>query len=78
MAERTRFHVTPFHNGWQVKAEGAAEFDQEAVVDTKELAVELARKHAHEFELAQVIVHKADGTIAEEFTYGKDPRNIPG
>ena len=76
--ERARFHVTPFHNGWQVKGEGAGEYDQEAVVDTKELAVELARKHAKQVMPSQVIVHKSDGVIEEEFTYGDDPRDIPG
>ena len=78
MPTRTKFHVTPFHNGWQVKAEGAAEFDQEAVVDTKEHAIDLARGHARQVQPSQVIVHKSDGVIEEEFTYGDDPRDIPG
>lgn len=78
MGQRARFHVTPFHNGWQVKAEGAAEYDQEAVVDTKELAVELARERAKPIAPSQVIIHKQDGTIEQEFTYGDDPRSIPG
>ena len=76
--ERARFHVTPFHNGWQVKGEGAGEFDQEAVVDTKERAVELAREQAKQVQPSQVIVHKSDGVIETEYTYGDDPRDIPG
>jgi hypothetical protein len=78
MAQREIFHVTPFHNGWQVKGQGATRFDQEAVVDTKERAVQLAREAAAEFDRSQIIIHKADGTIEEERTYGDDPRSIPG
>jgi hypothetical protein len=28
--------------------------------------------------LGQVIVHKRDGTIEQEFTYGEDPPQSPG
>jgi uncharacterized protein DUF2188 len=78
MAQRAIFHVTPFHNGWQVKGQGAGEFDQEAVVDTKDRAVELARERAKSTEPSQVIIHKQDGVIETEYTYGDDPRDIPG
>jgi uncharacterized protein DUF2188 len=76
MSARTVFHVTPFHNGWQVKPEGVDE--QEAVVDTKDRAIELAKERASAHELSQVIVHKQDGVIETEFTYGEDPRDTPG
>ena len=76
MATRTVFHLTPYVNGWQVKEQGSDE--REVLVDDKERALELAKEHAKEFGLSQVIVHKKDGTIQEEFTYGDDPRNIPG
>ena len=42
------------------------------------IAVSHAKHLAKEHELGQVIVHKGDGTIETEFTYGEDPRNIPG
>lgn len=76
MSARVVYHVAPFHNGWQVTETG--EDGQEAVVDTKERAIELAKEQAAPHELAQVVVHKKDGTIEEEFTHGNDPRNIPG
>jgi hypothetical protein len=76
MANRTTFHVTPYVNGWQVKEEG--ERARELLVDDKDNAVRQAKEMAKAQELGQVIVHKRDGTIAEEFTYGADPRNIPG
>jgi hypothetical protein len=78
MANRTVFHVSPYVNGWKVKAEGAADFDFEAVVDTKASAEELAKDTARGQSPSQVIVHKEDGTIEYESTYGDDPREIPG
>jgi hypothetical protein len=76
MAKRVTYHVTPYVNGWQVKEE--RDNGRELLVDDKDNAVLQAKDMAKEQELGQVIVHKRDGTIAEEFTYGADPRNIPG
>ena len=75
MTTRVSYHVTPYVNGWQIKQEGG---DREVLVDNKDNAVSQAKELAKEHELGQVLVHKRDGTIAEEFTYGDDPRNIPG
>ena len=76
MADRMTFHVTPNANGWEVRREGsdATEF----LVDNKDNAVDHAKDLAKAAPLGQVIVHNRDGKIAEEFTYGDDPRNIPG
>ena len=76
MANRVTYHVTPYVNGWQVKEEG--DRAREILVDDKDNAVQHAKDLAKGEQLGQVIVHKRDGTIAEEFTYGADPRNIPG
>ena len=76
MAGRATFHVIPDANSWKVKYEADSTYD--ALVDNKDRAVEMAKEMAKEFELGQVIVHNQDGKIAEEFTYGNDPRNIPG
>ena len=76
MATRTVFHLTPHVNGWQLKEQGSTQ--REVLVDNKDRALELARERAKDAGLAQVIVHKQDGTIQEEFTYGDDPRSTPG
>ena len=76
MAERSTFHVIPDVNSWKVKNEADASYD--ALVDDKDRAVELAKEYAKQAPLGQVIIHTRDGKIAEEFTYGEDPRNIPG
>jgi len=71
------YHVVPDDDGgWKVKAKGASRASsrhdgkQEAVRRAKDLAQRSARGH--------VVVHKADGTIQSEFTYGDDPRGRKG
>ena len=72
---RLTYHVSPFGNGWKVAAEHE---ELDVVRDNKDDAVDEARRLAKSAELGQVIVHKQDGTIEEEFTYGDDPRDTPG
>ncbi|HEX9970048.1 MAG TPA: DUF2188 domain-containing protein [Acidimicrobiales bacterium] len=73
---RTVLHVTPNVNGWEVKREGS---DQtEFLVDNKDNAVDHARELAKANEPAQVIIHTRDGKFETEYTYGDDPRDIPG
>ncbi len=74
MAERTVLHVIPDANSWKVKNESDPSYD--ALVDDKERAVEMAKEQAKAAPLGQVIIHTRD--VQEEFTYGEDPRNIPG
>jgi hypothetical protein len=52
--------------------------EQLVVVDTKEKAIDYGRDLAKQEGKGQLVVHKADGTIEEEFTYGEDPRSTPG
>jgi hypothetical protein len=77
MADRTQYHVTPWkENGWQVTRAGSDE--QLVVMDTKEKAIQYGRDLAQGDQPSQLVVHKADGSIEDEFTYADDPRNIPG
>lgn len=76
MADRTVYHVTPNANGWEVKRAGSDE--TEVLVDDKDNAVDHARQLAEANRPSQVVIHTRDGKIAEERTYGDDPRNIPG
>lgn len=71
MTNRKTYHVTPHEDGWQVKAEGAKRAT--AVFDTKAETVEVAAGIAAKQPLGQVIIHRQDGTIQDERTYGKDP-----
>jgi hypothetical protein len=76
MANRVVYHVTPNVNSWMVKEQGSDA--TEYLVDNKDDAVRHARELAKANEPGQVIVHNRDGKIAEELTYGDDPRDVPG
>lgn len=69
---RVVYHVTMRDGKWVVTRER----DHEGVFDsfeTKDEAIERARTKARRQEPSQVIVHRADGAIETEFTYGSDP-----
>jgi hypothetical protein len=79
MPDRVVFHVTPYVNGWTLNQEGLDEDKgQLGAWDHKHLAVDRAKELAKAAPLGQVIVHGEDGSIQDEFTYGDDPREIPG
>jgi len=71
MGKRETFHVTYKDSKWKVKKEGS----QRAVktFDNKEKAVDFGRDVAKKPGKGQLIIHKKDGKIQEERTYGKDP-----
>jgi len=74
--DRVVYHVVPNSSAekWLVSQENA-EFRKE--FDTKEEAVEFAKERARNEELGQVKVHKKDGNMEYESTYGDDPRRSP-
>jgi len=77
MAKRTTYHVTKRPDGqWQTKAEGASRAS--AVANIKAEAVERARELANAQPLGQVVIHKSNGQIQTEHTYGNDPHPPKG
>jgi hypothetical protein len=74
---REVYHVVPNSSAerWVVSQENA-EFRRE--FDTKEEAVSFAKERAEAAELGQVKVHKKDGNMEYESTYGEDPSSSPG
>jgi hypothetical protein len=74
--DRVVYHVVPNSSGekWVVSQE-RAEFRRE--FDTKDEAVDFAKERARKEELGQVKVHKKDGNMEYESTYGDDPRRSP-
>jgi uncharacterized protein YdaT len=71
MKPRKVYHVTPHGDDWKVKAEGSKRAVD--IIDNKADAVERAIELAKSNPLGQVKIHKQDGTIQTEHTYGKDP-----
>ena len=74
--ERVVYHVVPNSSGekWVVSQE-RAEFRRE--FETKDEAVQFAKERARKEELGQVKVHKKDGNMEYESTYGEDPSRYP-
>ena len=75
--ERVVYHVVPNSSGerWVVSQENA-EFRRE--FDTKEEALAFAKERAKSAALGQIKVHKQDGNMEYENTYGEDPPEYPG
>jgi len=72
MPNRKIYHVTADgEGGWRVKAAGAARAT--SVHDKKSDAVQNAKELAKSQSLGQVVIHRKDGIIQTEYTYGKDP-----
>jgi len=77
MAKRATYHVTPRSDGrWNVKQAGAGRASDTAKTQGK--AVERARELASGNPRSQVVIHRPNGRIREEHTYGSDPHPPDG
>jgi len=68
---RKNQHVTPYPaGGWQVKGEGnsRATVRTSTQADAISIAREISRNQGSE-----LVIHRADGTIREKDSHGKDP-----
>lgn len=76
-SERAVYHVVPDASAqrWVISREHNDSFREEYA--TKEEAVNAAKERARSEEPSQVKVHKADGNMEYESTYGADPRRSP-
>lgn len=78
-AEKTKrevYHVVPNSSAekWLVTQENGSYRTEH---DTKDEAVQEARKLAQKAALGQIKVHKKDGNMEYESTYGEDPPESP-
>jgi hypothetical protein len=73
---RVVYHVTLHGDVWRVKRAGAKRAAR--VHSNKADAIARAKTLATRGALGQVKVHKRDGEIQTEWTYGKDPRRTRG
>lgn len=75
--KRVTYHVVPSSDpkGWIVKK---SKTDDEDFYRTKKEAVAAGRAIARSFKKGQLIIHRKDGTIQTEYTYGDDPRKTRG
>ena len=70
MADQTVYHVVPREDNWAVEKEGASRAS--SVAETKAEAVAQAKEFAEHQRPSKVVVHKADGTVQQHFTYDAD------
>jgi hypothetical protein len=77
MKKRKVYHVTPDgKGGWDVKAEGAQR--SSAHFENKVDAIVRGKRLAKSASLGQIKIHKRDGKIQTEHTYGNDPEKYRG
>ncbi len=69
MATRNVYRVVPATGKWQIKKDGLILSNHVL----KSEAIDTGRKLAIANQPSQLVVHKADGTIETEWTYGSDP-----
>jgi hypothetical protein len=76
MSKRVVYHVTKGED-WRIAKEGSERASATAPTKAEAIqrAVELAKGVGG---LSQVKIHRQDGTIESERTYGKDPEKYPG
>ena len=80
MAKQTRqvFHSSPSKDGWKVTSGGKTLSTYDTQKESEAAAIEAGRSAERKGGLGQAVLHKADGTIREERTYGSDPERSPG
>lgn len=78
MSKRKVYHVVWDDNGnkWQVKKEGSERASSNH--PKKPEAINKARELAKNAPLGQIKIHKKNGTIQTEHTYGEDPEKYLG
>lgn len=69
MATRNRYDVVPNGGDWAVKYQGQTLSNHVLKSDAVDAGVKVARANTP----SQLVIHRADGTIEDERTYGNDP-----
>ena len=79
MAQRKVYHIVPNpgqEKDWKIKEENVDE--PLGLFSDKEEAIEKAKEMAKANEPSQIIIHREDGQIQTEYTYGDDPKKYKG
>lgn len=79
MTKRQVFHSVPNgEHGWKVENSGKTVSNHRTQQASEAAAIKAGHKAENQGGLGQAVLHKTDGTIREERTYGADPRKTPG
>lgn len=76
---RIVYRVLPNAGNWKVTREGVDRSNHTLKSEAVETGQTAARSEWEDFKRpSQLVVHRADGTIEYEYTYGQDPYPPPG
>ena len=77
--KRVVFNSSLTKDGWMVTTSGGEPLsNHETQKESEAAAIAAARQVYKDGGLGQAVLHKANGMIREERTYGKDPERTPG
>lgn len=68
-------HVVPRVGSWAVVSEGAGRASN--VMKTQKEAIAIGRERAIKNE-SELLIHGENGKIRRKYSYGRDPKDIPG
>ena len=75
---RKVYHSVPTETGWKVEHKGRTVSNHRTQAASEAAAVTLGHQAENKGGLGQAVLHKTNGRIREERTYGADPRKTPG
>ena len=79
MLWRKVFHSSPNGDkGWKVTSGGETVSKHKTQAASERAAIKAGRKTQNAGNLGQAVLHKRNGQVRQERTYGKDPRRTPG
>ncbi|OPY99252.1 hypothetical protein A5906_26355 [Bradyrhizobium sacchari] len=78
MSKRQVFHSVPKGDGWAVEQSGKVISNHRTQAASESAAIKAGHRAQDNGGLGQAVLHKSNGQIREERTYGADPRNIKG
>ena len=76
--KRKVYHSVPTEDGWKVESSGRTVSNHRTQKAAEQAAIKAGHKAQNNGGLGQAVLHKANGRIREERTYGSDPRHTPG
>ena len=75
---RKVYHSAPSDGGWKVEISGRTISNHRTQAASEQAAIKAGHKAQNAGGLGQAILHKSNGRIREERTYGSDPRRTKG
>ena len=78
MAGRKVYHAVPNKGAWAVKQSGATVSNHTKQATAEAAAIKLAKAAEKAGGSGQAVLHKKDGVIKSERTYGGDPKRSKG